>query len=498
MKIVCFEIGEWIPHFETLGETKVNFAKTKCLGRLVRFGGWVICAAVLSFFFSGCSDNITLPTEAELAEFYAAGPERPEIDIDRLLAARGGPQEYTIQREDLLEVLMPTALIQMSTDLTTEGSLTHSHMARVDEAGQITLPIVEGIDAVDKTLGELEAAIVAAYWPKYTTRKPSIVVRVTEHKTAQVSVTGAVLAPGVYELPAHQMTLVAAIMAAGGIVEDGAATIQINQPGDPGPWIHENETLDVTMLPESRLKLSFQQSNASGTGVINIKDGSKLLYAEELDVTDPDQRTAVVTRIQLAHPDVPSEYVAQRLCELADVIEPGSGGDCPVAFAEDELGTYLKRQAGINGPSGPLLLPVKGMNIPFSDIALKDGATIEIDALEAKEFLVMGLIRSSQPVVVPYPPEKEYTLLQALAFAGGVDEVADPHYVTVYRLDKEGKVVDAAFEISHGIPVEASGLVIKPGDVISLEYTPRTRMNSILANLFRINMGMYYNPFDND
>ena len=73
------------------------------------------------------------------------------------------------------------------------------------------------MDAVGKTLGELEAAIVAAYWPKYTTRKPSIVVRVTEHKTAQVSITGAVHAPGVYELPAHQMTLVAAIMAAGGI-----------------------------------------------------------------------------------------------------------------------------------------------------------------------------------------------------------------------------------------------------------------------------------------
>ena len=178
----------------------MNFAKYQ--GPWGRRGGIVLCAAVVCILLTGCSDNIILPTEQELAEFHAAGPLIPEIDLDRLMASQGQMQEYTIGYEDLLEVLMPSMLVQLSTDvMTAERSQTYSHMTRVDEAGQVTLPIVESLDAEGKTLSELEAAIVAAYWPKYTTRKPSIVVRVSEYKTAQVSVTGSVVLPGVYELP---------------------------------------------------------------------------------------------------------------------------------------------------------------------------------------------------------------------------------------------------------------------------------------------------------
>ena len=466
----------------------MNFAKYQ--GPWGRRGGIVLCAAFLCILLTGCSDNIILPTEQELAEFHAAGPLIPEIDLDRLMASQGQMQEYTIGYEDLLEVLMPSMLVQLSTDvMTAERSQTYSHMTRVDEAGQVTLPIVESLDAEGKTLSELEAAIVAAYWPKYTTRKPSIVVRVSEYKTAQVSVTGSVVLPGVYELPAHKMTLVSALMEAGGILDTGAAIIHVNQPGDDNHWIRQAKSKETSelLLPESRIRLSFQQITPAGLGVINVKDGEALLFAEELNVTDADQRAEIVTHIRLIHPDVPADYVTLRLCELAQIILPGSGADCNGA-QDDALGRMVSKDT----PSGPLLLPVKGMNIPFADIALQDGASISVDGLDPQVFSVMGLVR--KPVVVPYEPETDYTLLEALAFAGGVDEVADPRFVTVYRLNSKGEMVHAAFEIKQGIPIEAAALVLKPGDVVSLEFTPRTRMNKILAQLFRVNIGMYYNP----
>ena len=197
----------------------MNFAKTKASEGCLFF---VFLCTV--FLLAGCGDNLTLPSAQHLAEFHAAGPLVPEIDLDRLMASQGRIQDYTIVRDDLLEVLIPTMLIQQSTGMTTESQLTHSHLTRVDDAGQVTLPIVESLDAEGKTLAELEATIVVAYWPQYTTVKPSIVVRVIEHKTAQVSVTGAVNEPGIYELPAHKMTLVSALMAAGSIVQDGAAS----------------------------------------------------------------------------------------------------------------------------------------------------------------------------------------------------------------------------------------------------------------------------------
>ena len=466
----------------------MNFAKYQ--GRKGRYGGVFCCAVVLCIILSGCSDNITLPTEQELEEFHAAGPLIPEIDLDRLLASQGQIQEYTIGYEDLLEVVMPSMLIQLTTEETSsQKPLTHSHLTRVDAAGQVTLPIIEDVEAEGKTLAQLEEAIVEAYWPKYTTRKPSIVVRVTEYKTAQVSVTGSVVNPGIHELPAHKMTLVAALMAAGGIIDTGAAIIHVNQPGDQ--WIRQEQAKQTSelLLPESRIKLSFQQIDTSGLGVINVKDGEKLLFAEELNVTDADQRAEIVTHIRLIHPDVPADYVTLRLCELAQIILPGSGADCNGA-QDDALGRMVAKET----PSGPLLLPVKGMNIPFADVALQDGASISVDGLDPQVFSVMGLVR--KPAVFPYPPETEYTLLEALAFAGGVDEVADPRFVTVYRLNSEGEMVHAAFEIYHGIPIEAGALVLKPGDVVSLEYTARTRKNKILEQIFRISVGMYVNPFD--
>jgi hypothetical protein len=187
---------------------------------------------------------------------------------------------------------------------------------------------------------------------------------------------------------------------------------------------------------------------------------------------------------------VPADYVTLRLCELAQIILPGSGADCN-GVQDDALGKMVAKDT----PSGPLLLPVKGMNIPFSDIALEDGASIAVDGLDPQVFSVMGLVL--KPGVVPYPPETDYTLLEALAFAGGVDEVADPRFVTVYRLNSNKEMVHAAFAIKNGVPAgEAAALVLKPGDVVSLGYTPRTRMNRIIAELFRVSVGVYYNPFN--
>ncbi len=474
----------------------MNFAKTKYHGPLGQHGGVILSAVVFCVMMMGCSDNIQLPTEEQLVAFQAAGPILPEIDLDRLMASQARIQDYTIGRDDLLEVLLPSILVQRSTDVTSGSTLTHSHLTRVDDAGQVTLPIIESLPAEGKSLAELEAAIMAAYYPKYTIVKPSIVVRVPEHKTAQVSVTGAVNAPGIYELPVYKMTLISAIMAAGGIVENGAAIIHVNQPGDQSDWIRQEKsrsgqpetTASNPLLSESRIRLSFQQIDSSGVGIFNVKDGEKLLYAEELNVTDSAQRSEVLMHITLAHPDVPADYITSRLCELAQIIQPGSAADCgAVSTQKDELGRLLNKRASVPGPTRPLLLPVKGMNIPFADIALANGASVVIEPLDPQVFTVMGLVK--RPGVFPYPNNIKYNLLQAISFAGGVDEIANPHYVRVYRQKADGSIIDASFVMKDSIPTSAAALTIKSGDVVAVEQTARTKMNLMIAEVFLLRVG---------
>jgi protein involved in polysaccharide export with SLBB domain len=106
-------------------------------------------------------------------------------------------------------------------------------------------------------------------------------------------------------------------------------------------------------------------------------------------------------------------------------------------------------------------------------------------------FTVMGLV--NKPDAYPYPPDVQYNLMEALAFAGGLDMVADPQYVKVFRQDADGKVIQITFGIGNKALKEAYAIAIKPGDVIYVDHTLSTRINKFLADVFHITVGANVN-----
>ena len=102
-------------------------------------------------------------------------------------------------------------------------------------------------------------------------------------------------------------------------------------------------------------------------------------------------------------------------------------------------------------------------------------------------FTVMGLV--NKPSAYPYPADVEYNLTEALAFAGGLDMVADPQYVRVFRQDADGTIVNATFKIGEEAFADACDVMIKPGDVISVDHTTNTRINKFLSDIFHITVG---------
>jgi protein involved in polysaccharide export with SLBB domain len=109
------------------------------------------------------------------------------------------------------------------------------------------------------------------------------------------------------------------------------------------------------------------------------------------------------------------------------------------------------------------------------------------DHRNQRVFAVMGLVKN--PNTFPYPPDVQYNLMNALAFAGGLDVVADPHYVSVYRQDAGGTVVSAVFKINGESAVKAYSVGIKPGDVVYVGQTGQTRLNTFLSNVLNIGVG---------
>ncbi len=143
----------------------------------------------------------------------------------------------------------------------------------------------------------------------------------------------------------------------------------------------------------------------------------------------------------------------------------------------------------------PILLPVVSTNIPYRDVALDEGDSVVVEPVQMPLFSVLGLV--SKPGNFPYPPGARYNLTQAIAFAGGLDPVARPYYVTIYRLNEDGSVARAPFRLLQNDKfTEALGTPIRPGDVVAIENTPRTRLNTAIRDIFRVNFGLYVTGHD--
>ena len=140
--------------------------------------------------------------------------------------------------------------------------------------------------------------------------------------------------------------------------------------------------------------------------------------------------------------------------------------------------------------SEDVVLPVKGLNVPYSDMALSGGETIEVVRYEPDTFTVVGLVDS--PGAYEYPPEVTYNLMQALAIAGGVDTIANPPWATVFRKDASGKIIPATFKIKGNGLVESSAMPIKPGDVIVIEHTKASWTRALLADIVNLQFGVFY------
>jgi len=489
-----------------------------------------VVALLVCFCQLACQDQVYLPSADQLAEFENAGPVGPAVDLERIVRTRISKGPYRVAPGEVIELTMPTILQVVTAEDPRVTENATPYICRITESGTITLPAVGEIKAAGKTLGEIEAAVVDAYYPTYAVTRPSVFAKILEYKTAKVSIMGAVQKPGIYALRSDQMSLVALLMEAGGIVEDGAATIRI---------IHSSTARESAIANHQPpipvgLGLSFTRLTPAGTtGLLTIKRDEKVVLVELLDVSSSIQRRALLEKLAEQEPAVSAAQVERQLLLLAEQLAPAyniSASDNPdelgilakgTASPEQQMRTLsdealeklrdallevlkhekslskegsTKLQEGENGRA--IVLPVKGLNIPFADVALDEGDTAIVEPLRVPVFSVVGLV--NRPGNFPYPPEEHYNLMQALAFAGGLDRDAEPRYATIYRLKADGTIASASFQVANvanaptfeGV-TEALNIALKPNDIVAVEHTQRTRTTVFLQRMFSIHVGAY-------
>jgi polysaccharide biosynthesis/export protein len=141
----------------------------------------------------------------------------------------------------------------------------------VDGLGNIMMPLVGQVTVSGLTLGEIEQLVAAKYAESYL-RSPQVNARVTEYRSQQFTVVGAVSNPRVYSV-SRQTTLVEALAMAGGVTEDAGDMIYItDRVRDPETGQLQTRNL---LMALNDLMLDAAQNNVvlGETAMIHIPRG---------------------------------------------------------------------------------------------------------------------------------------------------------------------------------------------------------------------------------
>ncbi len=152
------------------------------------------------------------------------------VDLSRLATA--SVSSNVIERGDVLDVSIETGYA--SEDMS-------SLLVRVGEDGMANVPLVGRVPLAGVNLAWAEQSIAAAAVQRSVFRNPTVTVVMKQKQVNKVTVVGAVESPGVYDLPRSSSSLLAALVAAGGLEEEAGTSVQIRRsivtpaPPRPGP-----------------------------------------------------------------------------------------------------------------------------------------------------------------------------------------------------------------------------------------------------------------------
>jgi len=439
----------------------------------------------------GCSDNVRLPTADQIAAFEAADPIIPPVDMDRINRAKLQTGPYRVVPGDVLEFTMP-ALLHAVTEAEIRAARVQNgkdepFICRVSNEGTITLPAVGALDAADKSLAEIEADVIKAY-ASYAVNRPSIYARVLEYSTAKVYIAGVVEKPGVYTLRADQMTLVSLLTEAGGISAAGAAVVRVIGPGVQAndllrdatqPW-QGKASARTSTTPEPEPASPSQTavpSRRRATDLSALSWGSAFMAA----MPPAPRRSSYGPDEVVSSPPAP---------QLTDIDDVGDSSDSEPAVSIDAPASDAKPDPEEKSEDGTIVLPVVGMNVPFKDVALSEGDTVIVEPVQMPLISVLGLVRN--PGNFEYPPYARFNLAQVIALAGGLDVDVDPRYATVYRLKPNGTILRLTFKLIEDEQYTSQlNVSVRPGDLVAIEQTPRTRTNAFVNRVVRLSVGTW-------
>ena len=225
-------------------------------GRGMRRAAITVAAVLLllPIFGSGCAPRAKPAANPALGRAQGS----PAVDVGDLMSsqdrarlealaaarAKGASDEgYRIGPDDLLEIRIPDLLdVQGAAPVarpaagalgpTAVAAAPASQGMRVNDGGDVTLPLIGTVHAEGLTATELEAEIARRLMKDGILRQPRVSVQIVEYRSRVVAVIGSVERPGLYPLTRPRATLADMIWAAGGPAKEAGRVVEFAPVAD--------------------------------------------------------------------------------------------------------------------------------------------------------------------------------------------------------------------------------------------------------------------------
>lgn len=233
---------------------------------------------MLCGLLTGCQLNTLRATSlpSELSAPQVANPQ--QLDLTRFARSRRGRD--LIQPGDLIRVSIMTGVREV--DQNSDWTL------RVAENGTVDVPLVGPVYVAEADLPAASAEIRQIAVRRGIFNNPRVTVRMEERRMHAVTVSGAVEKPGVYELPAADSDLVAALVAAGGLKEDADTVVEIRHPvrnlpnvSGAGTGVTVSHEAEEPNPQDGTERIDLLQAAAAQSGGVPLEDGSVVLVRKK-------------------------------------------------------------------------------------------------------------------------------------------------------------------------------------------------------------------------
>lgn len=204
---------------------------------------------VLALALGGCASMPPLPAPAAHPPLSEMGVEQPQTPT----------MELTLGPGDVLRVN-----VYDNPDLSQEVT--------IGADGAFSYPLIGRVQAAGLPVRQLESLLAKRFAEGYLV-SPQVGVTVTQHKSQQVYVMGAVGKPGPYPLQ-RQTTLLEALSAAGGPTSEAGFEVILTHAADPQALPSGASKVSAAANGQPAMRVSLEQLMAGGVPQrITLQDG---------------------------------------------------------------------------------------------------------------------------------------------------------------------------------------------------------------------------------